>query len=150
MLLAAPHLNPSTYRILPKPVRSNARLFLTSLEAKAASQLKERERGWEVRRQKDQWKAGEREIFGPFSAVEEHLNMTGHNYASLRCWLQMHALCYNFTLSISLKGLCTADPYNRVNAAVFEMINTKGNEAKRQSRKKTETRSKTNQWTNCP
>ncbi|KAL1247413.1 hypothetical protein QQF64_022789 [Cirrhinus molitorella] len=36
--------NPSTYWILPKPVRSNARLFLTSLEAKAASLLREREK----------------------------------------------------------------------------------------------------------
>lgn len=148
MLLTAPHLNPSTYWILPKPVRSNARLFLTSLEAKAASLLKERERerGWEVRRQKDQWKAGEREIFGPFSAVEEHLNMTGHNYALLRCWLQMHALCYNFTLNISLKGLCTVEPYNRVNAAVFEMINTKETRRKDKAAKKL---NKTNQWTNC-
>lgn len=107
---------------------------------KSTDQSWKRERGWEVRRQKDQWKAGEREMFGPFSAIEEHLNMTGHNYALLCCWLQMHALCYNFTPSISLKGLCTADPYNRVNAAVFEMINTKETRRKDKAAKKTTTK----------
>lgn len=81
-------------------------------------------------------KAREREIFCPFSAVEEHLNMTGHNYVSFCCWLQMRALCCISALSISLKGLCAADPYNRVNAAVFEMINTKETRQKDKDAKK--------------
>lgn len=73
--------------------------------------------------EKDIERENERENDCPFlfSRVEEHLNMTGHNYVAQCCWLQMlAAIIPHFR-----RGVSAPDPYNGVNAAVAEMTHTK-------------------------
>lgn len=86
----------------------------------------------------------ERAIVLSFS-VEEHLNMTGHNYVAQCCWLQMlAAIIPHFR-----RGVSAPDPYNGVNAAVAEMTHTKETREKERTKRVLYSKNKLLSSTTC-
>ncbi len=102
-------------------------LFLTRLEANCISaereRVKERLRRWGGGKKNNE-KLERGRYFVPFCSRGAFKYDRTQLCFALLLAADACALLYS-ALSISLKGLCAADPYNRVNAAVFEMINTK-------------------------